>query len=167
MAKMTVKGIDEFRHALIELGDMLVPKVIGPAVYTGADIVMDAVRTEFSKIPTDESWGTESKPIIGPPKVQKKGIYESLGISHMQDDGTGFWNVKIGVSGYNEVRTKTWPKGQPNPMVARAINSGTSFMAAHPFYKTAVQKSRKKAQDAMKRKASDEIRRAFWARRGK
>lgn len=143
--------------SLSNLSARLKDGVIGPAIYEGAAIVADAVHAEIKSLPTDEYWGSPERPKTGPTKVQKKGLHESLGIASMQDDGKGFLNVKIGFDGYNEVKTKNWPNGQPNQMVARAVESGTSFMEAHPFVKTAVQKSRKAAVAEMAKTVDEEI----------
>ena len=42
-------------------------------------------------------------------------------------------------------------------MIARSIERGTSFMTANPFMKRAVSKTRKRAQEAMKKAAEREI----------
>ena len=66
----------------------------------------------------------------------------------MRNDG-GFRNVKIGFDGYNYVKTKTWPKGQPNAMVARSIESGTSWMSKQPFMRKAESSSKSRCEQAM------------------
>lgn len=67
----------------------------------------------------------------------------------MRDDD-GYYNVKIGFDGYNSIRTKRWPKGQPNAMVARSVIRGTSFMAANNFMASAVRKARARALERMR-----------------
>lgn len=76
---------------------------------------------------------------------------DSLGIASLQDDGTGYLNVKIGFDGYNDIVTQRWPRGQPNQMVARAVESGTTWMQKNDFVRRAVRASRKRAIEAMKK----------------
>ena len=76
---------------------------------------------------------------------------DSLGIASMQDDGTGYLNVKIGFDGYNDIVTQRWPRGQPNQMVARSVESGTTWMKKNGFVRKAVASSRKRAVEFMKR----------------
>ena len=81
---------------------------------------------------------------------------ESFGIAKMQDDH-GFRNVKIGFDGYNEVKTKSFPNGQPNVMVARIFNSGTSFSSKQPFFDKAVRATRSTAKQKMIEVAEKEL----------
>ena len=67
----------------------------------------------------------------------------------MQNDN-GFLNVKIGFDGYNNVRTRTYPKGQPNALIARATESGSSVRKKTPFIRPAVNASKKQAIDSCK-----------------
>ena len=156
MAKVTFKNGDDYLAKLSKLSLKAKADVIGPAVYSGADIVIEEVRKQLQAVPTDEKWGTQGSPANGPKKIQKKGLYDSLGIAPMRDD-QGFMNVKIGFDGYNSVKTKRWPNGQPNQMVARSVEAGTSYMQKHPFVKKAVAKVRNEALDAMKETADAEI----------
>lgn len=165
MAKVTFTGIDGTMARLNALQQSLKDQVIGKMVYDGADIVADAVRDEIQKLPTSQHdgkpwFGTSEHPARGPSEDQKKGLLDSLGISHMRDDD-GFLNVAIGFDGYNHLKNRRWPKGQPNQLVARAVARGTSFMEANPFFKAAVNKTRVKAKNAMKKTAEQELK-SIW-----
>lgn len=165
MAKVTFTGIDGTMARLNALQQSLKDQIIGKMVYDGADIVADAVRDEIQKLPTSQHegkpwFGTPGHPARGPSEEQKKGLLDSLGVSHMRDDD-GFLNVAIGFDGYNHVTSKRWPRGEPNQMVARAVARGTSFMEANPFFKAAVNKTRSKAKAAMKKTAETEIRKTW------
>lgn len=157
MAKLTGVGTSKYIAKLNALSALARSQVIEPAIYDGAGIVADAVRAELHDIPTDEHWGTEDHPKDGPAKVQKKSLAESLGVAPIQTDDTGFTNAKVWFDGYNEVKTVRWPRGQPNPMVARSIESGTSFMRPNPFIKTALARCRQKVHKAMKDRMDKEI----------
>ena len=150
MATIKFKDGSEYMAKLEKLERSTREKVIAPAIYNAADIVANEIRDQLRKVPTDERWGTNSNPLNGPNKQQKKGLYDSLGIASLQDDG-GFLNVKIGFDGYNKIKTKRWPQGQPNQMVARSVERGTSFMQGNPFVKRAVSRAKNEALSEMQK----------------
>lgn len=150
MATIQFKSGDEYLLKISQLEALAKEQVIGSAIYGAAEIVADEIRSELNKVPTDEKWGTGDNLAAGPRKVQKMGLEQSLGIAKMQSDGNGYYNVKIGFDGYNKVVTERWPNGQPNQMVARSVERGTSYMQSTPFVKRAVRQSRKRAIDYMR-----------------
>ena len=156
MATIQMKGLDEYLVKLSRLEQASKEEICGKAIYEGAGIVADAIRNELDAIPTDESFGTQEHPAQGIKAIQKAGLEYSLGISEMREED-GFLNVKVGFDGYNRVITKKWPNGQPNQMVARAAESGTSWLQKSPFVKTGTQKAQKKTLTAMKESVSKSI----------
>lgn len=158
MARITFRGIDAYSKKLAKLSADLETQVCGPAIYDGGAAVMQAVLEELRAVPTDKRrFVPKGELRIGPSPDQKEALIRSYGIAPMQVDEKGFLNVKIGVDDYNGLTSKKWPRGQPNLMVARSINSGTSYMAAHPYVKTAVRKIRRQAEAAMEKKLDEEI----------
>lgn len=156
MATIKFKTGDAYLKKISKLEALSRDKVCGVAIYGAASIVADEIREQLKKVPTDESQSF-SEPTIGPKKAQKAGLYNSLGVAKMQDDGNGFLNVKIGFDGYNGIKTKRWPKGQPNQMVARSVERGTLYMKANPFVKKAMSGSRKQALDYMRKSVDKSI----------
>lgn len=156
MAKIEMKGLDEYTKALSRLELGLKDKVIGAAIYDGADIVADEIRAGINALPVDSGFGTPDAPLKGPNKVQKDALLASFGITRM-GERFGFYDVKVGFDGYNEIRTKRWPKGQPNAMIARSIERGTSFLLKTPFVKQAMSRAKTRALEAMKRTTEREI----------
>lgn len=152
MAKISMEGLDEYTEALSRLATELKGAVIGPAVYDGADIAADAIRAEMEALPTAGGLGPPqgNRQLVGPNKLQKEALLDSFGISKMQDD-SGYYNVKLGWSGYNAIRTKRWPKGQPNVLIARAVARGTSFLRANNFVKRAMATAKPKALATMEK----------------
>ena len=55
------------------------------------------------------------------------------------------------------MKTKKYPNGQPNALIARAVNSGTSFRKKTRFLDKAVNASKKAAEAAMDAACSREI----------
>lgn len=161
MAKITFKGLDGYLAKLTAL-ERATDKVVRKAVYEGAHVVADTVRSGLERLPTSEHdgrpwWGTPGHLARGPSEEQKKALVESFGITPIDADRNGFVNVHIGFDGYNGIRSAQWPQGQPNQMVARAVESGTSFMEANPVIKKSVSQSRKAAEKAMEQAIDGEI----------
>lgn len=123
------------------------------ALYEGAGILADAVREEIGKIPVDDQpWKNGRKSRISTlTSAQKEGLLNGLGVAkHREEDGSV--NTRIGFSGYNSHATKAHPNGEPNALVARAVESGTSFRAKTPIVRPAVRRVRQAAIDAMAKK---------------
>nr|DAQ30133.1 MAG TPA: hypothetical protein [Caudoviricetes sp.] len=148
MAKVEIKGINEYTAALSKLSKLVQDNICGKAIYEGAAIVMDSVQSGISSIPTTNQWGTPSNPVSGINAKQKAALHNSVGIAKMRNDD-GYFNVKIGFDGYNDIKTKRWPNGQPNQMIARSVERGTSFLKSTPFMKKAVSASKKRAISIM------------------
>ena len=93
-------------------------------------------------------------------KAQKWGLVHSFGIASLRNEG-GFIHVKIGFDGYNEVQTKTFPNGQPNVLIARSIESGSSTREKTPFLRPALAAARKQAIEAARVKFDEAIHDTF------
>lgn len=148
MAKMTIgKGMDEY---LAKLGNLefAAPGLVGQAIYEGAKIVTDQVRAEIEALPTAESKRVATP--RDPTQVEKDGLLDGLGIAAKKNDG-GYINVKVGMDGYNTDKTKKYPRGKPNAMIARSIESGSTVMKRNAFISRAVNKTKKNAEAAMQK----------------
>lgn len=143
MAKWTMHGMDEYAAYLQKIGKNT-REIIGAGVYAMADVVADNIRKNIEALPaapdieglTAYREKRKSRLTIS----EKKGLEDGFGVSPMQNDN-GFINVKLGFDGYNGIKTKKYPKGQPNAMIARSTESGTSVREKTPFVRTAVKKS--------------------------
>lgn len=155
MAKIAFAGIDEYRRKLEQIGRSS-ENIAKMAVYEGAAVVADEIRANIDSLPTQDTWGTKADPAGGIRKEQKEGLQNGFGISTMEEDG-GNINVRAGFHGYNSFRTRKHPKGQPNVMIARSVESGTSFLRKSPFVRRAVRMSKPKAEAKMKEIFEKEI----------
>lgn len=159
MAKYTVgKGIDEYIRSLGNLSRES-GHICGKAVYEGAKVVADAVKAEINRLPINdaESYKTHNAK-RGVTSAQKAGLVNGMGIAKMKNDG-GYFNVAVGFHGYNSTVTEKYPQGQPNAMIARSVNSGSSYRQKNPFFDRAIRKSKKAAEAAMVQKVDEEINR--------
>ena len=146
MAKFQVgSGIDEYISQLRNL-EFSSEDLIGRAIYKGADIVADAIKANIQALPASACTD-----------VEKEGLLDGFGIARMQDEN-GYFNVKVGFDGYNANKTKKWPNGKPNSMIARSIEGGTSWKPKHPFVAPAVNKTKALAEMAMAAEIDKRIR---------
>lgn len=122
------------------------------SIKPGADIVADYCKGKLLDLKTDDTFFKFSQqynhPRRGPTKRQKAGLVESMGLAPIQKKPDG-WDVKLGFDGYNDIVSERWPKGQPNAMIARSVNKGTSFMVAQPFMDKTVSVTTAKANKAI------------------
>lgn len=156
MATMTIRGCAEYQKALQKMLNTSEGSV-KKAIYEGAKQVADACTDSIRSLPTSEGYGTQSKPLSSLRPEEKRGLEESFGLSRMQTEN-GFIYTKAGFSGYNDVKTKKFPQGQPNVVIARAVESGTSFRVKHPFIRPAVNRSKKQAIYAMDKQLEEDLR---------
>lgn len=146
------KGMDEYLQKLGNL-ELRAPESIGKAVYKGADIVADAVKANINNMPVEDQY---SERITGIKSIQKIGLIKSFGIAKMRDDN-GYYNVKLGFDGYNALKTKKYPQGQPNAMIARTFESGNSFTKKIPFVAPAVRATKEAAEAKMTQVIDTEV----------
>ena len=155
MARFEVRGIEEYVQKLQALDKHTRDRVIGKSIYNGAGILADAVREGIEALPvgkTDEKGALREK-LNGP---EKDGLRDGFGITRMTEKN-GFINVKVGWEGYNRIRTKKYPKGQPNAMIARSINHGTSRRKKIRFLDNAYFRTKKKVTEVMSKTCDAEI----------
>lgn len=155
MAKLQCKGLNEYAASLSKFSKKS-EEILRGSVYVGAGIVADSIKEEMKSLPTDNHFGTEKEPIKGISKIQKADLIDSFGISEIRQDGN-YTNAKLGWDGYGRIKTKKYPKGIPNQLIARSINIGTSFRQKNPFVDRAVRKSKKDAFKAMQDAIDKEV----------
>ena len=156
MANITFPGLNDYELMISRLSKG-VDDIAGKAIYAGAGIVADAIKENIKALPIVRGYGTTKNPLPGGVTApQKAGLIDGMGISPMQDDG-GYLNVKIGFDGYNATKTEKYPQGQPNQLVARGVESGTSWKQKKPFVRPAINASKSRAEAEMARILDQEI----------
>ena len=159
MAKIEMRGMDAYLSELRKLGENTTP-VCKAAVYAGAKVVADEMKRATQAL--DRVTDAEAMAAYRerrPTKIsvsQKNGLVKSLGIAPIMDK-YGVVSTKIGFDGYNDVKTERWPNGQPNALIARACESGSSAMLKQPFVRPAIQRKKDTALEAMKQAADREL----------
>ena len=152
MATIRFSKLRDYELMLGKIGEAS-KDICGAAIYEGAKIIADEVKNNLNSlnVTTDELAmlkAKKSEPTYITQRA-KEGLIKSFGVTPMSQDKDGIYNVKLGFDGYNDVKTKKWPKGQPNQLIARACESGSSAMIKQPFFREAVQKTKKKAESRM------------------
>lgn len=150
MASWKFEGLDEYLRQLERLSSNS-EETIGHAIYEGAGVVARACAAAIESLPVSNQYNSG---VIT--SVQKAGLKEGFGISHAQTDGD-YRHVKLGFDGYNKQKTKKYPNGQPNSVIARSINSGTSFRKKNPFIDRATRASKKSCESTMQKVIENEI----------
>jgi hypothetical protein len=147
LAKCKIEGISEYTAQLNRLEADSLP-IIRKCIYDGAAIMADAIKGAIDQIPTrsNKVFGTDQNMLTGITARQKDGLRNSFGISPMSDRNNQ-QSVKLGFDGYNDVVTDKYPSGQPNQLIARAIESGTSWLQPCHFMSKA-QNANKAAVEA-------------------
>lgn len=109
MAKFEFKGIDKYIDSLNKIGGDNATRILKYAVYPGAGVIADAIREEV------ETHHKESGELA-----------KSVGIAKIKND-SGFVNTRISFVGYDPDKvSKKFPKGVPNAVKARVLESGDS-----------------------------------------
>ena len=161
MAKWIVgKGLDNY-IAYLQSINAVTDEMIGEAVYDMAKVVADKVRANIQALdaaPKGKTtyYVTETMIKSQLSEEQKKGLLDGFGVSPMQDDN-GYFNVKLGFDGYNSIKTKKYPKGQPNALIARVTESGSGYREKTPFMRPAVNATRQKAIKAAQATIDEKI----------
>lgn len=159
MAKWIVgKGLDGYIAYLQKL-NLVTDEMIGEAVYDMAKVVADKVRANIQALPAVTNAANIATYRQGYSRLsepEKQGLLDGFGVSPMQDDN-GYFNVKLGFDGYNSVKTKKYPQGQPNALIARVTESGSSYREKTPFIRPAVNASKKQAEQAGQMKIDEKI----------
>ena len=160
MAKISFSGIDEYAKVLDVL-DKESDEILKSAVYKGAALVADEIKQEIKNLPVEEGKnglapvGTPEHKLTGVTRRQKADL-----IAPIENDD-GYIQTKAGVDGYGSVKTETYPKGVPNVMLMRSIESGTSFREKKPIFRKATNRARKRAQQQMEKEIDDQLKRMF------
>lgn len=169
MAKLEMKGMDAYIKQLENVANAT-KEVCEAAVYAGANVVANEIRTEIQQLKTVSNKGAiiayKSKKPTYISDQQKKGLEESLGVAPIRES-MGVYDTKVGFDGYNDVKTKRWPNGQPNALIARSCNSGSTAMLRQPFIRRAVAKSRGQALEEMDDAANKKVEEIMEGKHGR
>ena len=159
MAKIEMHGMEAYLSELRKVGEATAP-VCEAAVYAGAAVMADAIRQSTEGLDTvSDAEALSNYQARTPGKIsvsQKIGLVNSLGITPIRDK-YGVFSAKVGFDGYNDVKTKRWPHGQPNQLIARSCESGSTAMTKQPFVRTVIKRTQGAALVEMERAADKKL----------
>lgn len=151
IANITFKGSDAYGLFLREYANSIDREaVLEKAVAAGAKPVADAIRKNLNAIPVAKYRRLKPGEVfIGLSSQQKEDLANGFGLTSIKRDKKGIVNTKAGFAGYGRYKTRKYPSGVPNALLARAAESGSTVRIKTPFVRTAVAATRKQAVKAM------------------
>lgn len=143
MARMTIKGAEEYALKLSKLGQQE-GEIAAKAVYGGAGIVADEIKKRLAQNLDDPASVSKSGDAVFKNAANEPSgdLLKSFGIAPIKAFADMDTSTKLGFDGYDR-------NGVPNQLKARAMESGTSTLRKRPFVRPAVNATRSKAQTKM------------------
>lgn len=158
----------KFRSDLNDFGEMLFElermpaRVMDKAIEAGAEVVADKIRSNLNALSEEPFHHLNDGEVFhGIPKRQKQDLLDSFGLAPIQTDKNGFRHTKAGFDGYGKLKTKEYPNGVPNEMLARAVESGSSVRVKKPFVRPAVNATKNEAVEKMGKVVDEEMKKIF------
>ena len=152
---MDVSGMEELEKRLGQLETEKAQGIAAVALYEGARVTADAVGQAVQGIATKRFKYPAPPGKQRMPSPEEKALLENArkGVAKFRKNPMNV-NTSVGFqnSGYGMLNGKR----VPIPMIANAINSGTSFMKRQPFFRRATSKNGA-AEAAIENKLREEI----------
>lgn len=156
MATISFKNGDDYALKLsrLETGS---EKMAKKAIFEAAKIVADKIRVSLNSLPIEKYRTLQNgEKFSGLSPDAKSDLADSFGVTPIKRDRNGDWNCKIGFDGYGRHRTPKYPKGLPNQLLARALESGSSVREKTPFVRPAVNATKSAALKKMREVIDEE-----------
>lgn len=149
---MKSEGLDELGALLNTLGEKA-QGIASKGLYEGAGKMTDEIKKGAAGISSQKfHYAVFIQREVS--DEEKAIVQDGCGISRFRKDGNGAnTSVGYGNAGYAMLNGKR----KPIPLIANAINSGTSFLKKQPFFRKAVTTGTPKAETAIIEKIEDEI----------
>ena len=135
------EGADELLRKMDKLPEKAA-KIAAEALYEGAGVMADSVSEAVHGIATEEfHYASGGRKRL--PSPEEKAIVEGAkhGIAKFKNDGTV---IQTSIGFDNSGYAKLGDKSVPIPLIANAINHGTSFMQKQPFLRKAFSQNKGK-----------------------
>ena len=152
---MTMKtdGLDELGKQLARMGDKA-QDIASSALFDGAGVMADGINGGVKNIRTDTFRYAAGGKTRLPSPQEKAALERKAGIAKFRKSTDGVDTlVGFGRSGYTQIAGKR----KATIVIARSINSGTSFMKRQPVIRKAVTQNTAAAEKAIISKANQMI----------
>ena len=143
------KGFDE-TIAMLEKVSNETEGVMKTSVYMGAKVVADEMKTQLNSLKTSKTFNAKNKRYCF--EEDKQALIQNMGVSKIK--GGDSVNTKVGFDGYFKGKNG---KDIAVPLVANAINAGTSFMYPQPFMNATKRSAEKECISAMQKQLDTSI----------
>lgn len=156
MASVDVKGIDQIE---MMFGTMRASTrgIAKASLYEGAKVIADELRSETKRLKQNEPGRPKEdnakKIYRSVTDLEKNDLLKSIGIMTFATDLDGCYTL-IGFAGYGSRKTKTYPQGLPNPLLARSVSKPSAMRKGRRFTKIAAKAGGYRALEAMHSKAN-------------
>ena len=147
---ISTEGLDELGAMFAKLGDKA-QGVASGALFDGAGVVADAMKAAVDSIGTAPFKYAPPGQHRLPSPEEKAALVGKTGIAHFRKNGSDV-DTLVGVTG-NAGYAMVGGKKKAVRMIARSINSGTSFMVKQPVFRRAASASAGAAKAAIVSKA--------------
>lgn len=152
-----LEGLDGVDRLLQLAGDRAL-SIAASALYVAAGDLADQVSANIAALPTEEyKYPSNSKPRKLSP-MEKQILQKAVpGISRFnKSGGVVETSISLGKDAGYALATKKG-KGTAIAVIARSIESGTSFRVKQPYFRPAVNKARAKMEADMLRVVNDKV----------
>ncbi len=159
MAKITFRRSSNYGIMLGKLADTYwIDHALKEAVQKGSAVIADEIRKNLDNLPEDKfHYLADGEMFAGVPRGQKKDLADSFGLTPIERDRDGFIHTKAGFDGYGSYPTNEFPKGVPNELLARVVESGSSVRVKTPFVEPAIKAKKKEAMETMGKVIDEKI----------
>ena len=156
--RYSIKGLDRLLNQMADLSNAMVfYNECEKAIEKGSNVVADRTRDELQNLKTDDR-----RFVVGKRDsirtVQKNALLRGFGITPVQ-----YKEKKNSIDRKTGVDRAVNKLGEPNVVVARRLENGTSYMGKNPVFTRASRKARKKALQEMESSLNDSIEK-LWNR---
>lgn len=153
MARMTFMAGEDYMLKLSQLAAGS-EEIATKAIQEGAGILTSEIRKNLTANLNDPESASKDKTVLFKNYYNKTSgsLLEALGFTEVRRDRDGVLNSKVGFGDPDYD-----PKGVPNLLKARVMESGSSTIRKRPFVRPAVNAKRREAVETMQKVIDEEI----------
>ena len=146
MAKVITSGFDDLIKELNDIADHS-DEICSKALYKGAGLMADRLKASIDGLSTEDQRKKRSRNLL---PYEKEALQKGLSIFKFKHDKSrDYVQTSITFTGRVDHHTERYPEGLPVIVLARSINSGTTFRRANRYFPTTVRKNAQAVEKEM------------------
>lgn len=154
MAKVITSGFDTLIDELNDIADHS-DEICSKALYKGAGMMADRLKSSIDGLTTEDQRKKRSRNLL---PYEKEALEKGLSIFKFDHDKSrDYVQTSITFKGRVPHQTERYPEGLPVIVLARSINSGTTFRRANRYFPTTVRKNVQSVEKAMADTTENEL----------